>query len=284
MNRIIYTYDKDNRVTAILNCLPDGSPLVYFHYDYDRLGRITKTRREDGTTIYYGYDQASRLTSEDWYDSGMVSIYAFEWRYDQVGNRTYQKFNGEEKAYLYNEANQLVQVGSPFGYGEQFWDTSTYGEAGAGPDYLEYYHYDTRGNCTAIDESDGSTYFEYNHADLVISIKYKNGVENRFFYDAKLRRFAMEDSDGLAYFTWGCCGLKLLVERDSAGNVTSRYSHGYAPVNGVGTMTAARKDVGGDTYYQYPAYDHRGTVYKLTDENGAVVADYECNAWGQPLS
>ena len=278
-----YTYDKDNRVTAILNCLPDGSPLVYFHYDYDRLGRITKTRREDGTTIYYGYDQASRLTSEDWYDSGMVSIYAFEWRYDQVGNRTYQKFNGEEKAYLYNEANQLVQVGSPFGYGEQFWDTSTYGEAGAGPDYLEYYHYDTRGNCTAIDESDGSTYFRYNHADLVTSIKYKNGVANYFFYDGKLRRYAIQDSDGLAYFTWGACGCKLLVERDSRGSVTACYSHGYSPVNGVGTMTAARKDVGRDTYYQYPAYDHRGTVYKLTDENGSVVADYEYNSWGEPL-
>ena len=230
---------------------------------YDASSRITCCVREDGTTVYYGYDRASRLTSEDWYDSGMSSVYAFAWDYDSAGNRTYQGFNGVETYYTYNADNSL-----DYHY--------------TGDDY-SYFEYDSRGNCTVIQESDGSVYFEYNHADLVTRISYKNGTENYFYYDSKLRRYAMIDSGGLIYFSYGGCGLRTFVERDAAGAVTSEYVHGYSPVNGIGTMVAARKVAGGVNYYQYPVYDHRGTVVRLVDENANVVAYYEYSAWGQHL-
>ena len=38
-------------------------------------------------------------------------------------------------------------------------------------------------------------------------------------------------------------------------------------------MVAAKKTQSGATYYQYPIYDHRGTVMKVVDENGAFSID-----------
>jgi len=49
-------------------------------------------------------------------------------------------------------------------------------------------------------------------------------------------------------------------------------------------MVAANRTASGATYYQYPVYDHRGTVVRLTDADGdAAVATYEYDAWGTPL-
>ncbi|NUM37151.1 MAG: hypothetical protein HUU50_21620, partial [Candidatus Brocadiae bacterium] len=86
-----------------------------------------------------------------------------------------------------------------------------------------------------------------------------------------------------AYFTWDSNGLNLLAEEDSEGNITAQYVHGYTPIQGIGSLVAAKKEVEGCTYYQYPIYDHRGTVVKLVDENGESVGEYTYDAWGVPL-
>ena len=77
--------------------------------------------------------------------------------------------------------------------------------------------------------------------------------------------------------------MDLLAERDISGAVTAGYTHGHTPIDGIGSTVAAKKDVGGTTYYQYPVMDHRGTVVRLVDDTGAVTAYYEYDAWGVPL-
>lgn len=109
-------------------------------------------------------------------------------------------------------------------------------------------------------------------------------MSNYFHYDARLRRYAMQDSAGLTYLTWDTNGMNLLAERDYYGNLTAQYSHGYTPIDGIGSMAAAEKIRGDVTYYQYPVYDHRGSVAKLVDQNGSLVASYEYDAWGNVLS
>ena len=47
-----FAYDAVGRRTQLLNCFPDGSPLVYFEYGYDAGSRITSIRRESGNVIY----------------------------------------------------------------------------------------------------------------------------------------------------------------------------------------------------------------------------------------
>ncbi len=61
------------------------------------------------------------------------------------------------------------------------------------------------------------------------------------------------------------------------------YYHGHAPTGGIGSTVVVQQAAPGGTYYEYPIYDHRGTVARLTDENGNVTAYYEYNAWGQEL-
>ena len=258
-------YDAANKLSSLYNCLANGAPLAYFDYQYDEASRITGCRREDGTQIYYQYDPASRLTGETWYEpAAMQPIYSFAWDYDLAGNRIHQNYNDQQTYYFYNPGNTLIRKQ----------------ELGEDP---IYYHYDSRGNCTVIQESDGSSYFSYNYANLVTDIRFKSGVSNYFFYDSRLRRYALQDSDGLRYFTWDSGGLNLLYEKDPDGNVVAEYTHGYTPVAGIGSLVAAKKNVGGATYYQYPAYDHRGSVVRLSDESGLVTAYYAYNAWGMPL-
>ena len=195
----------------------------------------------------------------------MTPLYAFEWNYDGVGNRTYQKYNNQETYYTYDSVNALTQ------------------KHRLGTGYT-YFTYDSRGNCTKIQAPDGDIDLEYNYADLVTGIKHKNGESNYFYYDAQLIRYAMEDSNGLSYFTWDSNGLNLLAEQDSTGATTAKYTHGYTPIDGIGSMVGAVKSEAGGTYYQYPIYDHRGTVVRLVDANGDIVGDYSYNAWGVPLT
>ena len=259
-----FTYDPAGRTTQLLNCLPDGSPLAYFEYSYDAAGRIVRCFREDGDVIYYGYDLADRLTSEHWYDSSMTPLYAFQWDYDAVGNRVYQYRDGREAYYEYDEANELLHAH----------ETST--------DTWSHYSYDSRGNCTLFQEHDGTTYFTYNHANLVTSILFKEGTPNYFHYDAMQRRYAIQESTGLRYFTWDRNGMNILCERDSTDSVVVQYSHGYTPTDGIGSMAGA-KDTQDGTYYQWPTYDNRGSILKLTDENDAVVGALQYDAWGRML-
>jgi len=126
-------------------------------------------------------------------------------------------------------------------------------------------------------------YFTYNDVNLVTTIEYPGGVANYFWYDAMMRRYAMQDSNGLSYFTWDQNGMNLLAERDSAGTVTAYYTHGDVAVEGIGSLVAAKQNRFGASYYQYPVYDHRGTVVRLVDENGTPTAYFEYDAWGNQL-
>jgi len=87
-------------------------------YTYDADGRRTKTAREDGTSIYCNYDAVSRLTGEEWPDSGDQGLYSFSYEFDASGNRILLKNNGLTTYYEYNSLNQLtltVNIGRPDG-------------------------------------------------------------------------------------------------------------------------------------------------------------------------
>ncbi|MFO7900646.1 MAG: hypothetical protein R6V58_16490, partial [Planctomycetota bacterium] len=128
-----------------------------------------------------------------------------------------------------------------------------------------------------------SSDFEYSDADLVTMIQYPDATVNYFHYDAQLRRCAVRDSAGLSYFTWDADGLCPLAERDAAGAVVAEHSRGYAPIRGIGDLAGSRLVAGGATYYQYPAFDHRGNVVGLTDGAGAASGRFEYDAWGTKL-
>ena len=184
---------------------------------------------------------------------------------ENVGNRTYEKRGSDETYYEYDATNALTRMHELTG------------------DEWTCFAYDQRGNCTEIEECDGTTYFEYNDTNLVTSIKYENNVVNYFYYDSRLRRYAMEDSAGLSYFTYDQDGLCQLVERDGSGSVVAEHTRGYAPIAGIGDMAAAKIITSQGTYYRYDTYDNRGNVIRTVDESGTVTGYFEYDAWGKKL-
>jgi len=84
-----FAYDGADRVTAIRHAAADGTPVAYFVYTRDALGRITRLERESDLAVEYSYDAADRLTAEVWRKaSDSTQVYAFFYEYDAANNRT----------------------------------------------------------------------------------------------------------------------------------------------------------------------------------------------------
>lgn len=100
-------YDALNRLTYV-DPQVAGTPDV--HYEYDNLGRVTKTYTSSTQAITRTYDQLSRLLSETT-PQGQMSF-----RYDAAGNRT--RITWPDAFYvaygynLYSQATSAVQGGS----------------------------------------------------------------------------------------------------------------------------------------------------------------------------
>jgi uncharacterized protein RhaS with RHS repeats len=140
-----------------------------------------------------------------------------------------------------------------------------------------YFSYDKDGNLELIEEPGGAvTYFEHAGHGLVSKIKPLGGTEVTFGYDALLRRVRMMEGATATYFRHD--GINLL-EIDDGATVT-KLIHGFQVIDGIGSVVEI--DVDGTLYYF--EQDHRGTLRKVTDANGAVVWDALCDAWGCVLS
>ena len=77
-----------DRLATLEDRWNDGEPIQTFAFTRDQNGNITESLREDGSCWYYAYDGLQRLTGADWKDAEGESLYAFEYAYDKVGNRT----------------------------------------------------------------------------------------------------------------------------------------------------------------------------------------------------
>ena len=86
-----------------------GSAPACSECTYNAAGRMRKVGRENGRVVHYTYAAADRLTDETWFDADSPAIYAFEWDYDCVGNRTYQKRGADQTHYEHNGANELTK-------------------------------------------------------------------------------------------------------------------------------------------------------------------------------
>jgi hypothetical protein len=84
----------------------------------------------------------------------------------------------------------------------------------------------------------------------------------------------------MTYFTWDRDGLCPLLERDADGNITAEYVRGYSPVAGIGDALMVNVPVGGCTNRQYPIYDHRGNVVRITDQYGTPTGYFEYDPFG----
>lgn len=100
-----YTYDAAGQVTDISH-LHGAQQLLGFTYVFDDAGRPTSVTTEEGTESYT-YDSLGRLTNVTYPDASTVA-----YTYDAAGNRLTETWGGSATDYDYDEAGQLVSVGS----------------------------------------------------------------------------------------------------------------------------------------------------------------------------
>ena len=144
-----------------------------------------------------------------------------------------------------------------------------------------YYSYDRNGSCTLIEKPDDAeyTYFEYNDARLLKAAHVL--PEDRwdyFHYDGQLARYCIEDSAGCKYYYWD--GLDLLARTNLTTGESRSFVQGQTPIPGIGNMVDYTQDGATHTFH----YDHRGTVFGITDGSQDVAQTYEHDAWGVRLS
>lgn len=262
--KLIVTYDDAGRTALWRYAKENGQTLSYFDYTRDSKGLITKLVREETHTVYYRYDSNDRLIAEIWSKSGTPEVYAYRYDYDLGGNRVRARINEIDTYYFYDGANQLTVKGTNAVY--------------ASP---SYFIYDKNGSLTNLVEPSGATYYAYNAAGLVARIRWRDATATYFFYDGVFQRYAMLDNGTLTYFLWN--KLNLLEERNAGGAVTSRHTHGRAPLAGIGQIVQTfRPSESASDQRIYPVMDQRGSITKWHKSDGTtILASREYDAFGQ---
>jgi RHS repeat-associated protein len=100
-----FSYDGAGRLDAVSHT--DGiSPLLEFAYTLDAAGNRTAVSGTRGTETYV-LDELNRITQVTYADGTVV-----EYDYDAAGNRISETVDGVTTTYTYDDASQLVSVGT----------------------------------------------------------------------------------------------------------------------------------------------------------------------------
>ncbi len=120
-HRTSYTYDKDDRTTAIQ--YDDAEHKV--EYTYDALNRITARKVTNGTNAYetkYGYVAGNTTKYGAGATTPLISTITqgadanamnFAYEYDSQGNIVSENRNGDVTTYSYDALGQLIRVNDP---------------------------------------------------------------------------------------------------------------------------------------------------------------------------
>ena len=127
------------------------------------------------------------------------------------------------------------------------------------------YSYDLNGNLTA----DGVNTYEWDAANRLAAVNEPGNLRSQFTYDGLGRRaMIVEENNGVVTGTTNLlwCGTQICEARDENNNVTKRYYPQGVQISG--------------TSYYYTR-DHLGSVRELTGTDGAVLARYDYDPYGQ---
>jgi RHS repeat-associated protein len=314
---IVSTYDYDEESQILSITAMHGEDVVDLHsYSYDDVGN----RTEKATLDYvesYSYDAASQLVSA--LRAG-PSARRWHWTYDPAGNRTAEQIDDSVTTAVHNDMNQLLsqdpggpllfkgttdeastvtvggqraqsregdrfagQVSVPVGTTEvtvsaedssgnvrtNLYEVTTTGRT-------ESYEYDLDGNLAHRVEGGHVWDYEWNAENQVTRVL-KDSVEvAQFAYDPGGRRIERRADGVISSYAYD--GEDIIREIASSGSTTATHLYIHGP--GI-DEPLAREDLEGGARVYYHA-DALGSITKLTDETGSVVASYQYDVWGNP--
>jgi RHS repeat-associated protein len=244
------------------------NPVSSFAYAYDTAGRRTVRVDSELTTNVFGYNLRSELVA------ALLGTNAYGYAYDPIGNRIAATNNGAATAYAANELNQYTNVAPA-------------------PGALAY---DLDGNLV----SDGARAYSWDAENRLIGVApvatNAGSVRLNCAYDYMSRRVwkEVEAWDGSAWTNvltalYAYDGWNLVCEDRSDDPRNNYYVWGLdlsgtsQGAGGVGGLLARvrEENIPHPLYY---AGDANGNVTDLVDANGAVVAHYEYDPYGNNVA
>ncbi|MTJ15867.1 MULTISPECIES: DUF4114 domain-containing protein [unclassified Dolichospermum] len=248
-------YDLLNRLTYLEN-RNQTNVISSYTYTLDGMGNRLKVEENDGRIVEYSYDDLYRLTQEKTTDS-VVANKTIQYQFDAVGNRL-QKIDSVEgtTTYTYDDNDRLLQetLGGKVTNYQYDNEGNLKAKVENGTTQAEY-EWNAKGELTAVEVTEngetGRIEFEYDHIGIRVAINV-DGEETRFLIDNNQQQYA-----------------QVIEEYQVNGDVKTTYTHGWDLIS---------QDNGNNRiYYQV---DGLGSTRLLTDNNGAVVVEYDYDAYG----
>jgi RHS repeat-associated protein len=248
-------YDLLNRLTYLENRDQTGI-ISSYTYTLDAMGNRTKVVENDGRTVEYTYDDLYRLTQEKIADA-VAGNKVIDYKFDPVGNRL-ERIDSVEGTitYSYDANDRLLEEVLGGKVTEYQYDAkgNLTAKVENGQTQAEY-EWNAKGELTAVEVTEngetGRIEFEYDHSGIRVAIK-ANGEETRFLIDKNQQQYA-----------------QVIEEYQANGTVDKSYVHGIDLIS--------QEDANGRIYYQV---DGLGSTRLLTDNNGAIVVEYDYDAYG----
>lgn len=280
-----YGYDEFGRLARI--GLPTGQVV---ELRYDAADRPLTIHYPNGVTGTWRYGVAGRLESLTYRDQSNEVLVGWTYTYDKAGNLTnVQPAGGQEKRYAYDKDGRLIDERQgrrrvryeyrPGGDRAMARNGSqsvryTYGSGGevltAGAEQFEH---DPLGNMTLRTQGQQQTRYQYDTLGRLTQAVVR-GQEVSFGYGPTGERIWRRDAAGLTHFLYD--GIHRFQDLDEQAEPVATYIHGVE----IDWPIAMIRD--GRAHFYHP--DAIGTVARITDERGTVVATYDCDAFGNVLS
>ncbi|MBZ4419652.1 RHS repeat-associated core domain-containing protein, partial [Myxococcus sp. RHSTA-1-4] len=280
---ITLTYDARDQLTQEVS--PNGTIV----YAYDAAGRLTSLTATGQAQIVYAYDDADRLTS---ITQGGRTV---SFTYDAAGRRTSTVLpGGVSQKYTYDAAGQLERI-------EYVMGTTSLGDL--------LYGYDSEGNRVAV----GGTFARTQLPNAVSGAVYDAASQLMTWKGRTLTHDANGNltSDGINTYTWNTRGQLAQVStssgtladfayeptgrrsRKTVGGVTQDYLYSganFIQTQSSGGTASLLTGFGLDEVYSRSTSagsrdflsDVLGSTVALTDETGALTAEYTYSPYGAP--
>ena len=260
-----YHYDQAKRILEIHN-QQNNATVSKYQYSYDENGNRTEQLEENGAAeqqTTYQYDNNDRLTNVH-YDINGATDTQTTYTYDAAYNRTSEieiqtdlvtqtSTQTKNKTHHYNQRNQLTDI----------------------EDHLDdqnnvSYQFDQNGNQTQKTKNTETTDYIYDIRDHLRQVKIGGSTVGQFLYDYDGLRIEKLGERGAERSTYD--DQAILQQYDE--NNTTRAKFDYGPNRLLSLNTTGEPT-------QFYLTDAIRSVVNLTNDQGAVQARYQYDAWGQ---
>ena len=277
---ITFTYDNGGRLTNTSRTGPGSSDQVNTTITYDSDNRVVTITDGVSTatsfgytntplaTFAYGYDSASRVTTEISTDPGGTDTYTYT--YDNANELTGAYKNGTQvESYAYDSNGNRTGTG---------YSTTVMNETATSPGPVTY-TYDNAGNMITSKTGSTTTTYTYDYRNRLTEVT-TGTVVATYTYNALNQRIGVDDSTTQIWTVYDGTSPDANPYDDfNSSGLTVRYLFGASVVNGaVVSGILARTNSSGTTAWYLT--DKLGSVREIVGTSGTVLDQVVYDSFG----